>query len=793
EKQTAVTQPPSSPKTQNPHCLQIRSLRSGVGIRRHCRRCELPHMDPPPLMPQLPEMWRFPMVAAPPPSASGPRAGRTGGDASVAGSTVTEQSGRSRGRRRRGDPPPGRAAEDESSKLESTSSGDDLTDTEAKRLKTFKSTDENDDIKTEAEASLGNSSKLADQNPQPPEAPKQDYIHVRARRGQATDSHSLAERARREKISERMKILQDLVPGCNKVIGKASVLDEIINYIQALQRQVEFLSMKLEAVNSHMDTAIEAFPPKDVSLTSHKHQMFTLFVQCLARQEYKYTSIGGLDIGVVPRTKSIVNSPSLSEGKPGNDQWASLGSLAASIMFLWAVVGRYVPLHHLEHSITKHSRRLFAFVYPYVQVTIPEFSGERMKRSDAYTYIEAYLSNSCSQNASRLKAELGKDSGSLTLSMDEHEEVTDEFEGAKLWWASVSRSPPSQSISWYPPPDSRRYYRLTFHRRHRDSVVGQYLAHVLREGREVGLRKRQRKLYTNNPSNDWYGYKRTVWSHVVFEHPSTFDTLAMDPRKKRELMDDLIAFRNGKDYYTKIGKAWKRGYLLHGPPGTGKSTMIAAIANFLDYDVYDLELTSVKNNTELRKLFIETTSKSIIVIEDIDCSLDLTGKRKRTKSKKEDEGGDDKPKLPGEKEDKEESKVTLSGLLNFIDGLWSACGGERLIIFTTNHVEKLDPALIRRGRMDKHIELSYCHFEAFMVLAKNYLDIDSHPLFDTIKGLMEEVQMTPADVAENLMTKSVKDDAVSRLEGLIQALEKARGAAAKADEGSGVDETVESE
>ncbi|URD98634.1 ATPase family associated with various cellular activities (AAA) [Musa troglodytarum] len=360
--------------------------------------------------------------------------------------------------------------------------------------------------------------------------------------------------------------------------------------------------------------------------------------------------------------------------------------------------------------------------------------------------------------------------------MDEHEEVTDEFEGAKLWWTSESRSPPSQSFSLYPQPDSRRYYRLIFHRRHRDLIVGQYLAHVLREGREVGLRKRQRKLYTNNASKDWSGYKST--------HPSTFDTLAMDPGKKRELKDDLIAFRSSKDYYAKIGKAWKRGYLLHGPPGTGKSTMIAAIANFLEYDVYDLELTSVKNNTELRKLFIETTGKSIIVIEDIDCSLDLTGKRKRTKSKKEDEG---------EKEDKEESKVTLSGLLNFIDGLWSACGGERLIIFTTNHVEKLDPALIRRGRMDKHIEMSYCCFEAFKVLANNYLGIDSHPLFDTIKTLMEEVKMTPADVAENLMPKSVKDDAGSCLEGLIQALEMARGAAAKVDDGSSADETVELE
>ncbi|XP_073015871.1 uncharacterized protein [Primulina eburnea] len=75
------------------------------------------------------------------------------------------------------------------------------------------------------------------------------YIHVRARRGQATDSHSLAERVRREKISERMKLLQTLVPGCEKVTGKALMLDEIINYVQSLQNQVEFLSMKLASLN----------------------------------------------------------------------------------------------------------------------------------------------------------------------------------------------------------------------------------------------------------------------------------------------------------------------------------------------------------------------------------------------------------------------------------------------------------------------------------------------------------------------------------------------------------------
>ncbi|XP_078447370.1 transcription factor bHLH49-like [Wolffia australiana] len=94
--------------------------------------------------------------------------------------------------------------------------------------------------------------------------PKQDFIHVRARRGQATDSHSLAERVRREKISQRMKFLQDLVPGCNKVTGKAVMLDEIINYVQSLQRQVEFLSMKLATVNPLLDFNIESLLSKSM-------------------------------------------------------------------------------------------------------------------------------------------------------------------------------------------------------------------------------------------------------------------------------------------------------------------------------------------------------------------------------------------------------------------------------------------------------------------------------------------------------------------------------------------------
>uniref|UniRef100_A0A453M4M3 BHLH domain-containing protein n=1 Tax=Aegilops tauschii subsp. strangulata TaxID=200361 RepID=A0A453M4M3_AEGTS len=159
-------------------------------------------MDPAPQLKAEP--WRPP-----------PRAGAAGGRAGEASSAVTGQSSGSRPRRRQREPP---ASEDDSASARPVSTsgggGQDLTDAEAKRFKANKSSDENGSFRKDAEADSRNASKAVDQNPPPP---KQDFIHVRARRGQATDSHSLAERARREKITERMKILQDLVPGCNKV------------------------------------------------------------------------------------------------------------------------------------------------------------------------------------------------------------------------------------------------------------------------------------------------------------------------------------------------------------------------------------------------------------------------------------------------------------------------------------------------------------------------------------------------------------------------------------------------
>lgn len=199
---------------------------------------------------------------------------------------------------------------------------------------------------------------------------------------------------------------------------------------------------------------------------------------------------------------------------------------------------------------------------------------------------------------------------------------------------------------------------------------------------DIRRKNQDRLLYTNSRggSLDSRGHP---WESVPFKHPSTFDTLAMDPEKKIEIMNDLQDFANGQGFYHKTGRAWKRGYLLYGPPGTGKSSMIAAMANFLGYDIYDLELTEVHNNSELRKLLMKTSSKSIIVIEDIDCSINLTN-RKNNKNNGSGLGSGSGSglgcsrsyyesgvgEIRGGVGEENVNSITLSGLLNFTDGLW---------------------------------------------------------------------------------------------------------------------------
>ncbi|XP_040385486.1 AAA-ATPase At3g28580-like [Oryza brachyantha] len=459
------------------------------------------------------------------------------------------------------------------------------------------------------------------------------------------------------------------------------------------------------------------------------------------------------------------------------EKWVGLGSAMAGLGLLWSRMPEHVH-EEARHIISSLTPMVSAYFNPYEQITVSEYSEEpQFRRNKLFDAISAYLSCECVGDARKLRAELGNDSNGPLVGLDENQEVVHSFRGARMWWRLCSKASKNRGptiISILPgDADEPRCYKLVFHKRHRKLVVEDYLPGIVERWRELTARNRQRRLFTNHSVCG-----KGVWSSVPYNPPATFGMLAMDPGKKREIMDDLTAFREGKEYHSKVGKAWKRGYLLHGPPGTGKSTMIAAMANFLDYDVFDLDLTSIKNNAELRKLFLDTTDKSIIVIEDIDAiEVDLATKRKGKKAANGDQN-DGHHQLPIDLSDNsgdDKSKVTLSGLLSFVDGLWSACGGERIFVFTTNHVGRLDPALIRRGRMDKHIEMSYCHFEAFKVLASNYLGVADHPLFVEIGRLLDATQMTPADVAHNLMPRGKrKRNADECLAALVEKMKKAK-------------------
>jgi ATP-dependent 26S proteasome regulatory subunit len=129
-----------------------------------------------------------------------------------------------------------------------------------------------------------------------------------------------------------------------------------------------------------------------------------------------------------------------------------------------------------------------------------------------------------------------------------------------------------------------------------------------------------------------------------------------------------------------------------------------------------------------------------------------------------------------------ELQVTLSGLLNFVDGLWSTSGEERIIVFTTNYRERLDPALLRPGRMDMHIHMGYCTPESFRILARNYHSVENHAMYPEIEQLIQEVMVSPAEVAEVLMRNDNSDVVLQDLLEFLKEKRKQSGQSKDANE-----------
>ncbi|OSD01560.1 hypothetical protein PYCCODRAFT_485041 [Trametes coccinea BRFM310] len=195
---------------------------------------------------------------------------------------------------------------------------------------------------------------------------------------------------------------------------------------------------------------------------------------------------------------------------------------------------------------------------------------------------------------------------------------------------------------------------------------------LLSEARDLALRGQEGKLVINIP----WGLEWKPFGQPRRKRP--LRSVVLEEGIAEKIKSDVEAFLQRRQWYADRGIPYRRGYLLHGPPGSGKSSFIQALAGELNYDICVLNLSERGlADDKLIHLLANTPERSFVLIEDIDAAFN---KRVQTSA------------------DGYQSSVTFSGFLNALDGV--ASGEERIIFMTTNHPERLDPALIRPGRVD---------------------------------------------------------------------------------------------
>lgn len=282
-----------------------------------------------------------------------------------------------------------------------------------------------------------------------------------------------------------------------------------------------------------------------------------------------------------------------------------------------------------------------------------------------------------------------------------------EYKNAKFAVCSTSSEPPDGQGSYR--QLTKSYYLQT-------DIKNSNLLNELIEGFKNSSTKSPPSIRIHSEWGSWTSLPSA---------PRPMESVVLPEGETERLLEDIQEFFNSENEYYQKGLLWKRGYMLTGPPGGGKTSLIRAVATQFNLDIYHIMSSSLESDITLARLMTDIPNRSLIVFEDLD-AVEIAKVRDEQNSTAKD-------------------KLTTSGLLNVIDGMFSPEGS--LIFITSNHPEKLDSALTRPGRIDYWLDLGTLDQAQFNGLVKLH-----YPEYQNDIFLDHDTQIMAADVISIVKT-----------------------------------------